>query len=316
MKNIYQIRKLLLWVVLVSTGFFSCNNEDNTLAPYTGSPPVSNITVQAESFNPKITWLGGYVSVFGINKGNSAALDSTLVWLVHTNGNNIHYPLVACRLPEGAQDITAQYGGLSIDSLQEDQDYTFWVLKEDVWNQISSYTQFKLAEDSSASASFRISGDSLLLSAAKFEVVSEPINVYINILDIRKFGPLADVNVETTTMNVPKVTWTIKAPGAVDSMVAAIGFAGGTTYDASTSLWEVYSERDSAGIKIYVKDNVIKSPVIVSETLPNTRAFVVYNPQNLVRNAYYHVWIADKTWDRVNRQRFTPGYAYVTFRIE
>ena len=317
MKNIYHLRKLLLVVFSVAIGLISCEQEDDSLAPYVGSREISELTIEKESFNPKVTWVGGYISTFGVNRGSQAALDSTLVWLIHTNGDKIIFPVTVGQLPEGAQDITVSYGGVSIDSLEEDELYTVWIMKETVWQEVSSMSQVELTEDTIPGSSVTVSGDSLLIiGSSSFEKSGFPVNVYINILNVRSLGPLADLFVDATPDNIPRIRWTKKAAGVTDTMIAAIGFVRGVTYDASGAMWEVYSERDSAGIKLYARDNLIKGPVVMGDSLPGTREFIEFTTEALVRNEDYHIWIADKTWDRENRQRFTPGYSYITFRIE
>jgi len=308
--------KLVTASVILSLNFYSCNEADNSLAPYAGGPKLSNLIVEDETFNPKVTWVGGEVSVFGVNKGNKAALDSTLIWLILSDGDKIRYPVKIGVMPAGAQNITSQFGGTSKDSLNEDEQYTFWVLKADVWNQVSSNPGKELLADSSSNSSVVISDTTLVINPYSFNRASKPINVYINILNQRVLGPLADLIIETTTLNIPRVRWKIKAAGVKDTLIAAIGLAKGSLYDFAGAVWEVYSVRDSSGTSIYGRDNVIAAPVLVGSSFPDTKTFVEFKKENFERNNDYYIWIADKTWDKVNRQRFTRGYAYVTFRVE
>jgi hypothetical protein len=316
MKNIYKKRLSSIMVILLVAGiFFSCNDDDNVLAPYAGSRMLSDMVIEDESFTPRVSWVGGYVSVFGVNRGNKAALDSTLVWLIHTDGNNIRFPLVYGELQEGAVDITSQYGGTPLDLLEEDVNYTFWLLKDDVWNQISSKTNKQLIPDSLASSTVIESDTSLNISQYSFFKGGKTINVYINIINVRVFGALAEIFIEPTMMNVPRISWRMLTPGA-DSLVSAIGMVRGQVYAASNAVWEVYSIRDSAGINLFARDNVIPPPVTVGDEFPQTRTLVEFIPENLQRNTEYHVWIANNTWDREGRARFTPGYGYAVFFIE
>jgi hypothetical protein len=144
----------------------SCGNDENPLASYEGQPAMSNIVVEAGSLTPKITWLGGYVTVLGINRGAVAALDSTLVWLIYAGGNNIHYPVTFGQVPPGAQNISSQYGGKSLDRLVEDDTYTYWMLKEDVWSQVAANTNKPLRVDASLTATtIKVENDTVFINA-------------------------------------------------------------------------------------------------------------------------------------------------------
>lgn len=312
---LYQYKLLVMFIILTLI-FNSCANEDDAIAPYAGGPKLSTIKVEDESFTPKVSWIGGYVAVFGVNKGDKAVLDSSLVWLIHSNTNSISYPVKYGVVPTGAEDIAFQFGGTRKDSLDEDQKYTFWVLKAEVWNQVSANPNKELFVIDSVLTPVTITGDSLFITSESFTKVNKSLNVYINILEPRPLGVLATLTIETTNLNVPLIKWVIKDPSVTDTLVAAIGLVKGLNYDVANALWEVYSFRDSSGIIIYVKDNVIASPVLVGDSLSNTKTFVEFKKENFERNQYYTIWIADKTWDRVNRQRFTKGYAYITFRVE
>jgi hypothetical protein len=314
MKNIWNIRIGSIIFFIISAFFVSCNEEDNTLAPYAGSPMLSNIIVEDESFNPKVTWVGGNVSVFGVNRGDKAALDSSLVWLIRTEGNNILFPVVFGELPAGAQDITSQFGGTTLSELEEDEEYTFWVMKSEVWELVSTNIFKPLIVDPSVT-SVSVSDTSVSITPFSFVVGHKSVNVYINIVNVRVLGAIADIFVESTTANIPLIRWRIRAAGA-DTLVAAIGLVRGQVYDASSALWEMYSVRDSAGVSLYARDNIIASPILVGDDVPGTRTFVEFVPENFQRNTEYHIWIATNNWDREGRQRFTQGYGYAIFFVE
>ncbi|MGE5798116.1 MAG: hypothetical protein ACM34N_15130, partial [Ignavibacteria bacterium] len=158
MKNIF-LSAFFLPLIISSLIILSCNEADEGFAPYAGSPEMSGITIQDGSYKPEMTWLGGYVSVVGVNYGSRAALDPSLVFLLYSGGNNISYPVTFGEIPQGAQDLTSQYGGTRVDNLIEDSTYTFWVMKETEWNQISSLTDKILIYDSTLSSSIQINGD-------------------------------------------------------------------------------------------------------------------------------------------------------------
>ncbi|MHB8579237.1 MAG: hypothetical protein ACYDA4_05175, partial [Ignavibacteriaceae bacterium] len=60
---------VILLALMLATILFSCNEVSNSLSPYVGSPAMSNINIEGGSYKPKATWLGGYVTVFGVNRG-------------------------------------------------------------------------------------------------------------------------------------------------------------------------------------------------------------------------------------------------------
>jgi hypothetical protein len=309
LKRFHIISTLLIFVII-----FGCDNNDNTLVPYAGSSQMSNISVESNSYNPKITWIGGYVSAFGVNKGNKAALDSTLIWLVHSDGDNIKYPITFNVLPSSAQDLTTQYGGKKVNSLTEDNTYTYWVLKSDVWSQVSGKQNVVLQIDSSVSSStINLNADTAKISPYSSTLKTQSIDVYINIENVTPFGNLGVVSVTGVLSNSPIISWQINDPNAPDSLLSAIGIVEGSQYQSSNAVWEAYSQRDSAGTTIYGKDDVIKQPVQAGQTLSQTYVFALYPSGGLQRNKTYYVWIANKNWDGVTRLRFATGYAYATF---
>lgn len=307
MEKLFFIKIVMFFVFL----FFisSCTEEDNSLAPYAGSPKLSRVNIESSSFTPKITWSGGYASVIGVNRGNNAALDSSLIWLVYVPGNNLKYPVQFGELPAGAQDITSQYGGQNADSLSEDETYTFWILKEEAWTQISAQNGFNLYVDSTAKGStVSINPDSISISQYSFIRETQNLDVYINIGSISAFGPFGEISVSVENSNIPLITWDN------NSMISAVGIVEGGSYNSSNVLWEVFSERDSAGTLIYGKDNIISQPVRIGDDFPNTRVFSEFTLQGLERGKTYYVWVANNEWNN-ERARFAPGYAYATFSV-
>lgn len=315
MNRALRVLALILFTIFIA----GCENEDDGLAPYAGNDPnqarnMSNILVQQGTYMPKITWVGGYANVIGVNKGPKAALDSTLIWLIHTNGNNIHFPVTFATLPEGAEDITAAYGGLKLDSLDEDFTYSYWVIKEDVWNQISGQSGKILYVDS-AITSITVDADTIRLPISGAVNKTQAIDVYVNIMNIQTYGRLADLNiVETKTSNNPILTWTIKEAGVTDSLISAIGLVEGQQYQEIYVKWAAWSEETISGQPVYGRKNMITSPVIIGQAFPGTRVFNEYTLGGLERNKDYLVWIANSSWNQSSRSRATSGYAWVTFR--
>lgn len=313
-KNYLTGFNLLLGIIIIIV-FISCENSDNTLAPYVGSPNVSGLQIEAKSYTPKITWIGGYVTVLGINRGSRAALDNSLVWLIYKSGNDIHYPVQYGQLPNGVQDLTSQYGGSSIPELIEDSTYTIWVIKEDVWTVLTTNPGKIITIDSALTQISSIVGDTIKLSASVHTQKTQNLDNYLNIYEISTFGRLGIIGIEqTNTSNDPKLSWTITQPEATDTLIAAIGIADGSQYSSSASIWEAYSEVTENDTLFFGKHNVIPSPLIAGQNLSDTKVFVEYPIDGLQRNKTYYVWIANKNWDGVGRLRSTPFYAYATFK--
>lgn len=305
---------LLVGIIIIIV-FISCENSDNTLAPYVGSPNVSGLQIEAKSYTPKITWIGGYVSVLGINRGSNAALDNSLVWLIYKSGNDIHYPVQYGQLPNGVQDLTSQYGGSSIPELIEDSTYTIWVIKEDVWTVLTTNPGKIITIDSALTQTSSIVGDTIKLSASVHTQKTQNLDNYLNIYEISTFGRLGIISIEqTNTSDNPKISWTITQPEVTDTMIAAIGIADGSQYSSSASIWEAYSEVTENDTLFFGKHNVISSPLIAGQNLSDTKIFVEYPVDGLQRNKTYYVWIANRNWDGVGRLRSTPFYAYATFK--
>jgi len=313
--NYFSLAALLL--LAVSVIIISCNEVSDSLAPYSGSPAMSNIQIQGGTFKPKVTWIGGYVTVFGVNRGSQAALDTSLVWLVYAPNDGVHYPVQFGTLPDGAQDITANYGGIKIDSLNEDNTYTFWVMKANAWNQVSTQKNKIIQVDTvNKSTTYSISADTIKVSSLSYFQAALPVNLYINISSVSSFGQLAKITVaETNKDNNPLLTWAITQSGVPDSMISAVGIVEGQEYIATNTVWEVWSVHDSSGTALYGKDDIISSPIALGQSFTGTQVFAAYPDSGLARGHYYYVWIADKTWDGLTRARFAKGYAYATFKV-
>ena len=313
MKKYLQDFSVLFFFTLILLIFLfpSCSKEDNTLAPYAGSSGMSNVTIQDSSFTPKINWVGGYVSVVGINRGEHAALDTSLIWLIYNSNDQIHYPVQYGVLPAGAQDLTDQYNGTFIDSLVEDNTYTFWVMRAEDWDQISSMQNKIIILDSSIT-SLQIDADTIRISPSGHTQKTQNLDIYVNIFNIETRGKLGSVLITPTNRsNNPIISWDITQVS--DSLISAIGITEGSQYNGSAIVWEVFSVSDSAGVTYYGKKNIIAAPVTAGQDIPGTYVFTPYLQGGLKRNTSYNVWIANKYWDGEGRTRVTDYYAYASF---
>lgn len=105
-----------------------CDVETNPLAPYQGQRPLTILRV-TQSFTPDVQWVGGRVAAVGVNRGDRAALDSTLVWLMTGDGDAIDsHVTVGTDTDAGTVE---QYGGVAVDSLDDSENYTFWLATDE-----------------------------------------------------------------------------------------------------------------------------------------------------------------------------------------
>ena len=114
---IKRLRSLIILVLL--TSIIGCNEKDGPIAPYSGSPILRNITIEQNSYNPKITWLGGYVTTLAINKGSEALVDSSLIWMAHAANDNLTYPANYGSLKSTEENLTESYGGVTNQVLKK-----------------------------------------------------------------------------------------------------------------------------------------------------------------------------------------------------
>jgi hypothetical protein len=308
----------LVWVMVLTLSF-ACGEDKTPLAPYAGQPEMSSLLVEEGTHIPRFTWLGGYVAVLGVNQGPAAALDSTLLWLIYTNGNNIHFPVTFNQLPPGAEDLTTRYGGRHVDKFLEDTTYTFWVLKAETWSQVAANAGKPLRTNPNpTSAPVEVRSDTVIINSMNHLQNTRTIDVYTNIKEIRptdKLGILAEINVQQSyTSNNPIVTWKIRQSGVTDSLISAFGLLIGTAYDPNTTVWEVWSEEVIGGVSIFGKKNVIRSPIVMGQAFPETRVFTQYPAEGLERDKDYVFWVANKDWDGVDHRRSARNHAYIKFR--
>jgi hypothetical protein len=316
------LMRLSRWAFVLVTGALitvhGCTSKDDLLAPYTaGNAPLSTIAVEDSVFTPRITWIGGYVSAFGVNLGSSAILDSTLVSLMTASGDGVRFPLTFGSVPPGAQDVTAQYGGTPLSRLIEDRVYTFWALKQEAWGQVSGLQHLPLVLDSSATVNVQRRNDTLYLSSKVFTTFTKRLDVYINIKDVRVYGRLCGtITVSASdTANRPIVTFRVTQSTAPDTLVSAVGICAGSDYHVDARAWEVISADVQPDTTIYWKDDVITSPFLLGQKFPGTAEFIAYPAEGLKRGVQYYLWFANKNWDQTTRTRATPNYGFATFVV-
>lgn len=313
--KIGSIVMLCFFLICISGLMVFCDHEDTVLAPYKGSPSMSQFIIESQTLTPKFTWLGGYVSTFGVNRGSEARLDSSLQWLIHTDDNNLHFPIKYGEPPSGATDLTTQYGGHFEDFI-EDNTYTFWMVKTAVWDAVVANAGKTIIQTESDSIDTQIAGDSLLIDHHYHLQKTSWIDAYINVdmESIKGRGGLATITlIETDTSNSPAITWEIIDSDVTDTLLAAVGLCEGASYNPRMVIWEAWSVDTSGGLNVYGTKNVIPQPVVIGQPIPGTRVFEEYPADGLSPNKTYLFWIASEGWDCENHLRFTKYHAYITF---
>lgn len=309
------IQYFLIGVFLIGWSTVSCDEKKETLAPYLGNVPMSSMQIEEGSFVPKITWVGGYVSALGVNKGSRAALDSTLVWLVEMDEDDIHFPVKYGVLPNNSAEVTAVYGGTKTDSLKEDAQYTFWAVKKNVWIQISEQKGKIVRIDSTlAENTIDMIADTIGIDRWSHTQKTQALDVYVNIGEFTSRGKLADLLIEKSmSSNNPVITWKIKQSGVTDSLVSLCGLSKGQQYNLNKIIWEVWSVEEVGGKQCYGTQNVISSPIVLGQDFEGTRTFKELSASGLERNMDYYFWIANSAWDGESRTRFANNYAFISF---
>ncbi len=123
----WMSRHILIVVAFIAAGLTGCDSGQNPLADYEGERPfiIQNLT---QSYSPDFQWVGGRAAAVGINRGETAALDSTLIWMRISGSETISSP-ISIR-DEFDDSEVANRGGQPSDSLEDGVTYTIWVADE------------------------------------------------------------------------------------------------------------------------------------------------------------------------------------------
>lgn len=120
------MKNRMVYVAMAMLGLVSlasCDGVSDALAPYEGHRPFELIKI-TQSYAPDIQWVGGRVAAVGVNRGDRAALDSTLLWVRTAPGDDIDSYVTVGQ--ETDEDFIRQRGGTPLDSLPADAELTFW----------------------------------------------------------------------------------------------------------------------------------------------------------------------------------------------
>lgn len=294
-----------------------CKEDENPIASYLGETYLKNILIEQNSFTPKITWIGGYISTLGVNTGKNATIDTSLIWLAHSEGNNLTYPTTYGILKTSQENLSEFFGGSFESQLSEDETYTFWIAKENIWSVLSNNTGKIIKIDSALSGiENELDSDTLFVAQNNFSKLTYSLDVFMNVDEssIQNRGRLGTIFIEQTdTSNNLNITWEFTDTEITDLSISAIGICEGQQFDLNSQLWDMYSLDQIDGENVYGSKNIITQPISLGEKIDGTRVFYEFSEKGLERNKNYYLWIATNEWDGESRGRTANGYATITF---
>lgn len=315
----YKIIRLKVTIMTLSALILiiGCNDKSDPIAAYSGDSMLQQISIEKNSYNPKITWLGGYVSTLAVNKGNEAKVDSTLIWMVHAANNNVTYPATYGIVKSLEESLTELYGGMVQTNLEEDNLYTFWAAKENLWNILATNTNKTIVIDNLLTEDeINLSVDSIYVSLKSYSQITYSLDVFLNLDEssIQNRGRLGTIFVaQTDTSNNLNITWEFVDQSITDLNISAIGICEGQQFDINMQVWDMYSLEQVGGENIYGSINLISQPLSLGDLIEGTSVFNEFPSEGLERNKNYYLWIATKDWDGESRGRTANGYATINF---
>jgi hypothetical protein len=131
LKVLRTVALVIVFGVLAGIGTSGCSTESLPPAPYLGERSLEFLRV-TQNYTPDIQWVGGRVAAVGVNRGDRAALDSTLVWIRRASGNSISS--VVTIGPDFDAAYVQSLGGTPQEELTDRETYTFWLAEASVLN--------------------------------------------------------------------------------------------------------------------------------------------------------------------------------------
>lgn len=262
---------LLLTFAAVAVLIVGCDNDENPLRPYAGERPfiIQEVT---QSWSPDVQWVGGRAAAVGVNRGDKAALDSTLVWLRRVDGDAIDAPISINGEFDAA--AVAAVGGEPVDSLESGVVYTLWIASEsalDVNLDSTAVNEFMMA-DSTFEASYMLAGRSGGGAGVSFTVV-------------RNQSLLSDNYI---------LSWT-PADVGFNQIAIREASSGGFT----DLRWHiVIPERE---------EGELVSPVVIGEVPEGAVAGIDWGGWG---SSTHTIWATTEEWDGESFGFRTPGYAF------
>ncbi len=249
----------------------ACDNVENPLLPYGGERPfvIQRVT---QSYAPDLQWVGGRAAAIGVNRGERAALDSTLVWLRLSGSNDISSPISIS--DEFDVEEVANRGGQPSDSLEDRVTYTIWVADQSALEAGLDTTQFD-----------EHSFTDTTIVAAYFLLGRSGGGVDVDFAVIRNQTLAGDSYV---------VTWD---PPEIGFRQLAIRNASSGGF--SNLLWHVVIPDGEEG--------ELRSPLIIGETPPEA---VVGSDWSGWAQGTHTLWATTDEWNGESFGFNSPGYAF------
>lgn len=261
-----------LIVGMLALGVISgCDTVEPPLRSYEGERPfiIQDVT---QSWTPDVQWVGGRAAAVGVNRGEHAALDSTLVWMRRVGADEIDPPLSIGSEFDAA--AVAALGGVPTDSLASGETYTVWVASQEALtaNLDSTSLDLNALADSTFQTDYAFAGRSFGGVRVQFSVVRD----------------------ESLTGERYLISWT---PTNVGFRQLAIRDA--TTGGFTNLLWHIVMPED--------RGEEIRSPVVIGS--PPEGAVVGTEWAGWAEGSQT-IWATTDEWDGQAFGFTTPGYAF------
>jgi hypothetical protein len=268
--------KSRIYTVLISVPLLTslgCDTSEDVLAPYAGDRPLILLRV-TQSHAPEIQWVGGRVAAVGVNRGPTAALDSTLVWLFESDSDDISSPV---RIGPGSRTAFIEdVGGISTDSLSTEETYTYWVATRE------AFESGQIGPDSDP---FAFADTTVLLSYMLRGRSGGDRSLGIS------FSVRRD---QTLTDDRYLLTWTPE-----DQPVRRVAIREGTLGGFTDMVWHVVQPEG--------EEDGILPPMILGQPPPGT---VEAQEWLGFQTANYVLWTNTSDWDGQSFGFRTEGYAF------
>ena len=241
-------------------------------AGYAGERPLTLLRVTA-NYHPDLQWVGGRVAAVGVNRGERAALDSTLVWLMTAPADTISRFATVGRHTDEARIL--QLGGTPADSLADGETYTFWLADRGAFDSGLAMADPHHLADTTLTVRYllngRSGGDQDLRPS--FTVVRE----------------------QTLLTDRYVVRWTTDQEAAVRQ----VGLSQGNLGAFDNLAWHVVLPDEASG--------GIASPVVLGETPPGAATAIPW--EGAFEPSTYVLWMTTPDWEGSFGLR-ARGYAY------
>lgn len=267
----------LIAVTLAAALWAGCAESENPLAPYEGHRPLILQRV-TQSPTPDIQWVGGRVAAIGVNIGDRAALDETLVWVRTAQGDEIDSYVTVGDETDFA--FVEQLGGEPADELSDNTEYTVWLANQEV---------FDAGLDASA-------------DPAGFADTTVTLRYVVRGRAGRSSNPNVDIEIlrdERLLGDRFTISWDPAVP--IQRLAIRHGAGGGFT----DLVWHIVSEEDAP--------ESILPPLVVGEAPPNTVEAVEWAgfesvPDSVSNHIKYMMWMVTQEWSGERFSDTAPGY--------